>query len=264
MLSGVGDLYAETLNLAGDEIDQRIIELYAFDFAFNSESTPREARGFVKGVKKIKSSAVGEVTDTLVISTQYTDWAQLGFALDEFPKSESSVKLPVLKQATVPTSAPYEIADAAITSANDNYIKAYVSAFGTWGQPGYMPRAATPATPAAGEVGVDTTGNKLVFNAEQAGAPVSYSIGTDYTSIEAYGSAGNSTKYGKIAMRGRLYTPESTNNWYIYFPSLSRQSRPSINLGDDVPSLEITFAAETPPGWEQPFAIYNLDTGVAA
>ncbi|MEL7315439.1 MAG: hypothetical protein AAFN08_10835 [Cyanobacteria bacterium J06559_3] len=266
MLSGLGDCYAQTLNLSGGEVAQRLIELFLFDFTFTSESENREAKGYVKGVRKTKSSAESEVTDTLTLSTQYTDWAQLGFALNEFPKTQTNVILPLLKQATVPASAAFEIADAAITAGNLNYIKAYVNAFGTWGQPESLIHTADASTaPAsASEVQVDTTNNKLVLHADRANAPISYSVPTNYTSIQAYGGAGTATKYGKISFLGKLHTPESTDNWVIYFPSLSRKSRPNIDLSEDVPTLSVEFAAETPSGWEQPFETFNLDTGVTA
>ena len=111
---------------------------------------------------------------------------------------------------------------------------------------------------------VDTTGNKLVFDASRAGAPISYVVPTTYTTIETYGGPGAATKYGKISFRGKLYTPESTENWGIYFPSLSRQSRPNFEVTGDVPTFSVDFAAETPSGWEKPYQIFNFDTGVTA
>lgn len=266
MLSGLGDTYAQTLNLSGGATAQRLIELFLFDFNFVSESEQLEAQAYVGGVRRTKSSAEASVTDTLTLSTQYVDWSQMGFALDEFPTTESNLIWPGLKPETVPTSGAFEIADAAITVANDAYIKVYVNAFGAWGQPGFLTRTADASTaPAnASEVQVDTTNNKLIFESSLAGAPISYTVPTTYTTIESYGGANSPTSYGKISFRGKLFSPESTDNWGIYFPSLSRQSRPNFELTGDVPTLSIDFAAETPSGWPKPYQIVNFDTGVVS
>lgn len=267
MLQGLGDTYAKTLNLAGGATAQKLIELFLFEFTFTSESEQLEALGYVRGVRRSKSSAEATVTDTLTLSTQYADWAQLGFALDEFPKSATNVIIPTLKTATVPAApGPYEIADAAITTANDSFIFVYVNAFGSWGQPGSLVRTANSSTAptTTKQVQVETTSNDLIFAAGLAGAPVSYTVPVEYSTIEAYGGTGATSSFGKIEFRGKLYSPESTDNWAIYFPSLSRNSRPNIELTGDVPTLSIDFAAETPSGWDKPYVIYNLDTGVLA
>lgn len=262
MLQGIGDTFAETLNLT----DNRMIELFLFEFNFASEAENQEALAYIGGVQQTKASAESSVTNTLTLSTQFVDWAQLGFALDQFPTTETNVKIPTLKTGTVPSAAAYEIADAAITAANDAFIKAYINAFGTWGQPGHLTRTADgdTAPSAARQVQVDITNNNLVFNSTEAGAPISYIVPTDYTSIEAYGGASNPTRYGKISFRGKLFSTESTENLGIYFPSLSRNSRPSIELTGDTPTLTIEFAAETPSGWEVPYQIFNFDTGVTS
>ena len=263
MLQGLGDTYAQTLNLSGGTTAQRIIELFLFNFNFTSESETQEALGQVGGQLRTKSSAEGTVTDTLTLSTQFVDWAQLGFTVDEFPKTETNLIWPGLKPVTVPTTTPFEISDATITPANDNFFFAFVNAFGAWGQPGSLVRTAdaTTAPANAGEVQIDTANNKLVFHSSLAGAPVSYTAPTTYTTIQAYGGPGTATKYGKISFRGKLFTPESTENWGIYFPSLSRNGRPNFEITGEVPELSIPFAAETPSGWEKPYQIVNFDTG---
>ena len=262
MLQGIGDTFAETLNLT----DNRMIELFLFEFNFASEAENQEALAYIAGVQQTKASAESSVTNTLTLSTQFVDWAQLGFAVDQFPTTETNIKIPTLKTATVPSAAAYEVSDAAITTANDAFIKASINSFGSWGQPGPLTRTATAATApaAAGEVQVDTTNNKLVFNSTEAGAGISYIVPIDYTSIESYGGANSPTSYGKISFRGKLFSTESTENWGIYFPSLSRNSRPSIELTSDTPTLTIEFAAETPSGWPVPYQIFNFDTGVTS
>ncbi|HIK16132.1 MAG TPA: hypothetical protein IGS53_12725 [Leptolyngbyaceae cyanobacterium M33_DOE_097] len=264
MLSGLGDVFVKTTGLSGGATAQKMLELFLFNFEFVQEAEPKEAQGFVGGKLQTKSSAEATVSNTLTLSTQYIDWAQLGFTLDQFKRVATNETMLVPKRVTVPTSAPYEITDAAITAANTSSIFATVTGFGTWGQPGALARATTPASPASGEVGVDTTNTKLVFNAAQAGAPITYTVPVTYASVETYGGSGTLTRYGNIEFYGKLYSPESTDEFQIYFPNLQRSSRPTITIADDVPTLEIQFGAIAPAGWEEPYKVSNLDTAVLA
>ena len=132
MLQSIGDTFAETLNLT----DNRMIELFLFEFNFASEAENQEALAYIAGVQQTKASAESSVINTLTLSTQFVDWPELGFALDPFPITETNVKIPTLKTATVPSTAAYEISDTAITAANDAFIKAFINSFGSWGQPG--------------------------------------------------------------------------------------------------------------------------------
>lgn len=260
MLSGIGDVYAKTTALAGGATAQRMIELFLFNFEFTQEAESKEAQGFVGGKLITKSTAEATVASTLKLSTQYADWAQLGFSLDQFSRASTNEVVPVLKRVNVPTSAPYEISDALITAGNTNSIFAYVNAFGTWGQPGYLARAGTPASPTTGQVGVDTTNNKLIFHSSQAGAPITYTVPQTLATVQIYGGSGSPTAYGNIEFWGKVYSPEATAEWQIYFPNLQRKSRPSITIQNDVPTLEVEFGAVAPSGWSDPYKLLNLDT----
>lgn len=260
MLRGLGDTFIETTGLPGGLTGQALQELFIYEFDFTSEATAIEALAYQAGARKVKASAEGEVTDSLTLRLQYNDWASLGFALDAFPKSATNVVVPTLKFDTVPVSGAFEITDTAVTAASDVYLKVFVNQQGTWGQAGNLERAATAATPGVGEVGVDTTNNKLIFNSAQAGAPISYTVPVTYAAIESFGGAGAATKYGDISFRGKVYSTEQSAQWPIYFPKLQRNGRPSIAFAGDVPILEIPFIAVTPSGWEQPYQILNPDT----
>lgn len=260
MFRGLGDTFIETTDLEGGAIAQAMQELFLFEFSYTSEATTINALAYQGGVRRVKSSAEGEVTDSLILRLQYNDWASLGFATDEFPKTATNVTLPTLKYDTVPAAAPYEIADPDITEANDAYIKAFVNEAGFWGQAGSLTRAADPAAPGVGEVGVDTTNNKLVFNEAQKSAPITRTTPVTHSTIQAYGGPGTAVKYGDVAFRGQVYSTEQTEQWPIYFPKLARNGRPNLAFAGDVPVLEIPFIAVTPSGWDKPYQILNPDT----
>ena len=260
MLSGIGDLFAKTTGLSGGATAQRMVPLFLSQFEFTQEAESKEAKGFVAGKLVTKSTAEATVTSTLKISSEYTDWMQLGLSLDQFSRVLTSEKILVLKTATVPSSSPYEIADAAVTSGNTNDIFAAISEAGTWGQPKPLPRATTAATPSAGQVGVDTTNNKLIFNSAQAGASITYTVPETLATVEGYGGSGTLSRIGNLEFWGKIYTPTASEGFTIYFPQLQRKSRPTITIANDVPTLEVEFGAVAPAGWEEPYKILNLET----
>ena len=262
MLSGLGDIYVKTTGLAGGAIAQKMIPLYLFQFEFTQEAESKEAQGFVGGKLVTKSTAEASVSSTVKLTTQFTDWLQLGMVLDQFPRVLTSEKLVVLKTVTVPSAPPYEIVDTAITVANNSDIFATIAGAGVWGQPKPLPRAATPATPAVGQVGVDTTATKLIFNAAQAGAPITYTVPTILASVEAYGGSGILSKIGSLEFNGLIYSPEASQGFPISFPLLQRKTRPTMTISNDVPEFEIEFGAIPPVGWDEPFKILNRNTAV--
>jgi hypothetical protein len=262
MFEGIGDITVKTTQL-GDlsPEQQRLVELGLLSFTYGSEADTKRSQRFTKGKLRNASSAQGLITDTLTLRFNEIDWVNLGFSINAFPKTAgSALKIPVLKYATVPAATTFEIDDAAITAANDDYIFAYITKQGAWGQPGPLARAATPASPAARQVGVDTTGNKLVFNSAQASAPIAYTVAEDLTTVEYYGGDGTSVKYGIFEFWGRLYLPTSPGQWMVHFPEVTIDGRPTWNLDNDVPTIEVACSAATPSGWEEPFKLYNLDT----
>lgn len=260
MLSGIGDMYVRTTALSGGTLAQKMIPLFLFQFEFAQEAEQKEAQGFVSGKLVTKSTAEGSVTSTVRISTQYVDWMQLGLALNQFPRVLTSETVTTLKTATVPTSSPYEIADTAITTGNTNFIFVTIAEPDTNNQPRTLTRAATPASPATGEVGVDTTNNKLVFNAAQAGAAIAYTVPSTLATVQGYGGSGNLSTIGNIEFWGKIYSPTASQGMLIYFPNLQRSTRPTLTLSNDVPTLECEYGAIAPSGWTEPYKILNLNT----
>jgi hypothetical protein len=253
MFYGVGDTWVKTKNLtsntaSGAIAQEVIIPLYLFDFEYTEDSTSLEAKGQIKGVKKTLASAVGEVTSTVKLSTQFINWSQLGFFLNQFSGSQASVAIPVLKSGKVPASSPYEVVDTGIASGTASGIYVYVS-----DDDNSSYRTITSGTVAAGQVKVDTTGNKLVFHSSDAGKSFVYTLPTTYTNKETYGGEGGIDKYGTIEFRGTLYGTEDR----IYFPSLDIKTSPSLSFTGDVATLEVEFSANTTGSNLYPYTIYR-------
>lgn len=250
MFYGVGDTYAKTKNNVG-AIDQNIIvPLYLFDFEYTEDATALEAKGQVKGVKKTLASATGEITSTLRLSTQFVNWSQLGFFLNQLPSTQASVNIPVLKTGRVPATAPYEVADAGITALTASGVYVYIS---DDDDPSYR-EIITTGTVALGEVEVDSTAGSLTFHSSDAGKPFVYTLPVAQTNKQSYGGAGGD-KYGTLEFWGTMYGTEDT----IYFPSLDYKTTPSLAFTGDVATLEVEFSANVSvsDGDLYPYRIYR-------
>lgn len=254
LFHGIGDPWVKTTNLTSGTIGEEVIlPLELFEFEFNSEVESLEAQSMGRnGVQKTIASAPGAETSTLVLRTQLGRWDHLGFFLNQFQQQVASINIPILKIGTVPATADYEIGDAGITAgtAAGVYVHVYDGA-----NSGYRTKAATPASPSAGEVGVDGTNNKLVFHSSDAGKTVAYTLPVAQTNVGYYGGtrAASADSYGTIEFWGTLFGTEDR----IYFPSLDFSTRPSLNFAGDVATLEVEFSANTPSGADFPYTIYN-------
>lgn len=261
MLDGIGDLRIKTNQIGNlSAAQQRMMALGLLRFSYNSEAAPKRSQKFTKGKLNNASSAQGLITHSLEFAFNEADWAHLGFSLGAFPKVGASAIVPAWRDDTVPATSAYEIEDAGITVANLPHIFVYIPTRGTWGEVGYMPRATTPASPAAGEVGIDTTANKLIFNAAQANAPIQYQIPVTKENFQYYGGAGVSTKWGQFEFSGEVYSPLRPSPDFIRFPMVEIVGRPTWAFTNDVPEIVITAEPSIPAGWEEPFEYINVSS----
>jgi hypothetical protein len=245
---GIGDAYAKTTELAGTTLAQEVITpLFLFEFEYSEDSEALEAKGQIKGVRRTLASAMGEVTSTLRLSTQLVNWSQLGFYLNQMPGQAASTSIPVLKSAIVPASGAAEISDAAIVSGTVDGVYVYIS---DGANPGY--RKKVSEAPAAGEVQVDGTANKLIFHSSDAGQAAYYTIPVTETNVDYYGGA-NTGKFGTIEFRGVMYGTEDR----IWFPSLDFKTTPSFSLSGDVATLEVEFTPNVVGVNNYPYIIYK-------
>jgi len=257
MLSGVGRLAVVTRDLTASTLGQNFFfpGLF-FNFEYNLESQVKEAKAWIGGKKMIVSSGIGEETYTLPLSFQYLDWMHLGFAYNEIPQQSSNVSLPILKDSTIPTVSPFEVADSSIASTNAGSIMGYVTKRGAWGEAGYR-KLASSTTPSMGEFAVDATAKKLIFHSSDAGAPFSYLINKTYSSLPSIGYESEATNFGSLSFIGRGYGPEFPQGIFIYIPQINRIKAPSMKTGD-VPEFQMEFACATPAGKRVPHQFFLL------
>ncbi len=223
------------------------------EFAINATSSKLQAKKYVGGVKTIAASKLGEYLYTLKLGIEAASWTAMQFALGELASTTASVNLPEVRHATVPTSSPYEIADPDLAAAVG--VWAFVEdSSAAYGEEGPLTVLAT-GTPADGQFKVDSTNNKLVFAATQAGAPIAYRILKTYASLKSIGQEQVATLLNSMSFSGIAY---SDKEYYkIIIPKMQRVSVPSISLSD-VTKLEVEFDLAIPPGKRKPFQIFKM------
>lgn len=266
MYKGVGDPWIRTTDKTGSAANnQRMMVLGLLSFAVNAESNTKESSKFNSNGELVTASKVkGSTSYTLQLSMNEIDWGLEGFLAGQFPRTATNVPIPSLTYDDVPTAAAYEITDSYVTAANDDEITVVITESGTWGQAGQtLTHAATPASPGAGEVGVDVTNGKLIFNAAQAGAPIAYPKFTTYTSVQDVGGPSGADTWGRFQFWGKIFVPSISNGEILYIPDAEIASEPSWTIDDGVPTVTIDCSMNTPTGWNKPYRKFNMSTAVA-
>jgi hypothetical protein len=222
------------------------------EFSLGATSSKLQAKKYVDGIKTIAASKIGEYLYTLKLGIEAVSWTAMQFALGELAGTTASVDLPEVRYATVPSIAPYEIADPDLGAALG--VWAFVQESGTWGDEGSLTLLAT-GTPSTGQYKVDGTNNKILFNAAQAGAPIAYRLIKTYVNLKSIGQEQVATLLNSMSFSGIGY---SDKEYYkIVIPKMQRVSVPSLNLSD-VTKLEVEFDLAIASGRRKPFQLIQM------
>lgn len=240
MLSGVGSLCLKTKDY---EDDNFIFPGKFVEFSITANVTSKEAFAWAGGKKQVVSSSVDTEQYTLIISSEFVDWATLGWAFDEVPGVSASALVPITKAAVTDNTG--KITDPDIPASTKVFC--YVNSRGSWGEA----HAIEPSkvTAAAGSITLGDYKN----------APITYHFEKSFANIETIGVESEAKQYGKLAFSGVGYGPEFPKGVVIVVPEITRNSSPSLAT-DDVPRLTVEYSANVPSGFTKPFRFYNLAT----
>ena len=241
MLSGVGSLCLTTLDY---EANNFIFPGQFVEFSITANVSSKEALSWVKGKKQVVSSAVDTESYTLRISSDYVNWATLGWAFDEVPSVSDTALVPITKAAV--TDGTGKITDADIPASPKPFC--YVSSRGSWGEA----HAIDPSD-------VTVAAGSITLAEAYKNAPITYHFEKSYANIETIGVETDAQQYGKLAFSGIGYGPEFPQGIVIVVPEVTRNSSPSLAT-DDVPRLTVEYSANVPTGFTKPFRFYNLAT----
>lgn len=241
-IKGVGAIAAQTITLT----DNLLFPFFPFNFEYARETAKVEAKGQVFGTLQTLASAPGEVTDTLTLSTQYLDWATLGFFLNEREVAETAPVIPVLKSAQIPATGALEINDSAI-DATTTYVAVADAT------DGIQVRTMVSGSPTEGTV--KRASGKLTFHASDTGKLAYYQVNQSHQDTKSYGGT-NVNKLGTFQLIGKTYPDENI----IIFPSVDFTGTPTITAsGTDASTLELSLTPNTPTslGYTVPYKIYK-------
>lgn len=250
MLIGAGNLFVASESSIASLGGRAILPLCVASFEFTTQDQLAEAKCMVDGKIQVVGAGITESTATVKLGFQYGDFNTLGFAFDELPQVTASTSIPLLKTGVVPTSTPFEIADAAIVTGNLSGVLAYNSTTGAlMKKVGAAPAAVNEYQVVAG---------KVVLHSSAAGNTISYSVDTPYTNVPTIGVGNSAENFGNLSFQGIAYTIDQKKVG-IVFPRLSRVSTPQLAVNGQLATLEIEFRASAIPGVSRrPFRLFSI------
>jgi hypothetical protein len=260
MFKGIGDPWVRTTNYNGSSVtaNQRLLVLGLLSFELSAESESKESQKFNSFGELVTASQVkGSTSYSFTLSYNEVEWGNLGFALNQFPRTASSVPIPQLKFGSVPAASPYTIADAALVTGNIADVSVSITESGSWGEAGQW-LAVVETTPGPGQVRVQA--GTLTFNAAQAGAPIAYTVYTTYSSVQDLGGPSGGAAWGQFEFWGKVLIPSISQGVIVHIPQATIAEDPTITIDDSVPTVEVVCGMGTPTGWDKPFRILNMNT----
>lgn len=231
---------------------ERLLPVEPMEFSIEAESEKKESKKFKDGLIVTAGSAQTSEKYTMKIKIEAANWLAIQFAYGELAGITTSVALPEIKYASVPTTAPYVITDADITSTT---VWTTVTTAGTWGKAG--PLAKETTTPTAAGFVPDGTAHTLTFHSSRAGAPVAYRVFKTYSNIESIGAETVFTAFSSFSFSGIIYGDEEKIK--IVIPKITRTNIPTLNVSD-LTSFELDFDLIVSGSDRKPFKLYNLST----
>lgn len=261
MLFGAGSLVLVTKDLAlngsirGEDL---IFPPCLSQFELSADVNFLEAECLIDGRIQVVAGQINREVFTLSVTSQFADWQTMQFAYDELAQESSNVTIPILKVATIPATAPYEITDSDITATSAADIKAYIANRGTWGDKRFLKVVQAPAPATAEAASVDGANNKIVYDSTYAGAVTNYLVNRTYSSIETVGVETESDQFGKLEFWGLAYGTEFPGQMLMRVPELGRINTPTLTISGDITELTVEFRASVPAGQRRPFQLYNL------
>ncbi|MGD1941873.1 MAG: hypothetical protein ACFB0G_11230 [Leptolyngbyaceae cyanobacterium] len=267
MFQGVANVFAV------DSDTQLLFE--PIGITFDEETSEKLSQRFnTQGVLVTSSQVQGTSTESGTLDFNSTTWGQLAFARGQKPRKVTGGNLVLPDEfvyTTVPTTGPFEIADDYVTTANDALrgtatIKVTANETGKGMTAGStLARASTAATPGTGEVGVDTTGNKLVFNAAQAGLAIFYPRYDVFATYEDIGGPTGFSSWGEFALFGEIIDPSNGGARYIFRAAkCSLSGKAPFTVNDSVPTLSVPLAFGAPAGEDTGIHLINKFGAVKA
>jgi hypothetical protein len=216
-------------------VNNTLLDIEPMQISIEGNTELRRANKFVNGKLVTAGTATGQETYTMTVTIEAITWQVLQFAFGQLATVATNLALPERKEATVPTSVPYEITDPDISSTA---VWATLRRDGAWGKARPLDRVT--GAPAAGQFQVNTDDSKLVFPASLAGAKILYRLFKTHSGIEAIGVSETPSFLDELSFSGITYGDSETGQAKLYIPKATKAAIPSFNPSD-VTQVEIQY-----------------------
>jgi hypothetical protein len=216
----------------------KFIYVEPLTFELTGEGGEIISEKFVAGKKVTAGSLLDGEKYKLKVGIQAASFTALAWAQGEVTKTTSSISLPEVREARVPSIAPFEIVDADLATSA-----------GAWAfqvDPIDTALVISVGAPAAGGFQVDAANTKLVFNSAQAGAAIAYRVFKTLAAADLL----TQFRFGGVG-----YT--DGRRVRIDIPKMARISVPSLSLSD-VTTLECEFRLAVAAGERSAYQFYEI------
>ncbi|MGL4617876.1 MAG: hypothetical protein ACRCZS_02280 [Chroococcidiopsis sp.] len=253
LLSGFGRIVFRSLSTAIPDF----IFAEPLAFTINSNSSEIVSYKMVNGRKVVAGAKEGMVERTAQIQIEAASKDALALALGVRWAVTNSLDLVELRTKSVPKVTPFEITDTDIGASLG--MQAHVTDRGAWGEAGNLTLIPTGA-PATGQFRVDSTNNKLIFNAAQAGAPIAYTLIKNYASLQTLGKEQGAAQLNTIAFEGLVNSENDNEVMKLVIPRMIRTKSTSLNFGEKT-VLEPEYRMIVAPGEASDFYLVEMPAG---
>lgn len=181
---------------------------------------------------------------TLTLNFQEITRAVFGMAVGERPATTASIKIPITKYATIPTTAPYTITNTAIEDGDDVYVSDVTGK--AFSMQSASADVSTTYEAHASDAGV------LTFNSTEAGQVICYRYLVSFTNVQTLGVESAYEAISKVGFTGVAYG--NVDVAVIQIPSMAQASKSTISF-DDVSEFELSYNLSVATGERSYFKV---------
>jgi hypothetical protein len=252
-IAGGGDFVITTLNNSPNII----FTPQPISLELSTETSKIVARAMKNGRVVDVASALGSESTTATLTYEQVNKDHLSYFLNMKWEQSSSIPWPVTKTAKIPDTAPYEIADADITTENEAGVLVYLESDAN----NANEKSLIPATeaPDSGEAQADGTSGKLIFNVAEAGGTITYKVPKTWTSGRTLGWEPTIRTFGAVEFIGVVYLA-SDQEIGVRIHQMTPDNKPTFGLSDGVPNIVQEFTCGVPSGRPAAMSFFDLDS----
>ncbi len=202
-------------------------------FNLTSDDTEVESKGYPIGGTGLLENIYTYISErvwNLELGMQAFDWGFLQIMFQVFEATTSSIKFRQSYTGMVPSGSPYEVSNASLVGMTASDL--HVSILATSSQ-AFMPYKIVATTPADGEVQLDATNGKLVFNSAAAGKSFSYQMNESYSNIKTLGVEATAKTLDTISFAGVMKLLSAPNEIGVDVPQMGKTGGFSLQVGEE-------------------------------